>query len=284
MSRQVPEPVAGVGFGAGAGAALTETEAPPTVTVAAVPTGAIVTPTPTTFAVPTETFAAAATELAETDAATLTPTDEEPLPADAVAVADTLGLVVAPPDVLPPVDEVPTETVTPELPEVLEPVVVPVVLEVPVVVLELPVLPEPEPLEPLEADDVVLLVAGEGPEREVRETPPTLGERAAEVTVRNGAAWGTRSGLAPDGDTGSRAGPGRMRTDTEVSRSKTISVASPNIGTMLPAGWSRTMAARLRPDLRTRSKNRASASWTGGSGGFWPRRAAWCRRRSTALR
>lgn len=269
MSRQVPEPVVGAGVGAGAEAALMETEAPPTVTVAAVPTGATVTPTPTTFAVPAETFAAAATELAETELATLAPTDEEPLPADAVAVADTLGLVVAPPDELPPVDEVPTETVTPELPEVLELVVVPEVLEVPV------------------ADDVVLLVAGEGPEREVRETPPTLGERAAEVTVRNGAAWGTRSGLAPpgpDGDAGSRAGPGRMRTDTEVSRSKTISVASPNIGTMLPAGWSRTMAARLRPDLRTRSKNRASASWAGGSGGFWPRRAAWCRRRSTALR
>jgi hypothetical protein len=59
-----------------------------------------------------------------------------------------------------------------------------------------------------------------------------------------------------------------MRTDTEVIRNKAISVASPNIGSMLAAGWSRTMAPRLRADLRTRSMDRASASWAGGSFGF----------------
>ncbi|MGD0555621.1 MAG: hypothetical protein ABSA93_11640 [Streptosporangiaceae bacterium] len=76
------------------------------------------------------------------------------------------------------------------------------------------------------------------------------------------------------GEPAAREGPCRMCTDTEVSRNKTISDARPNIGTMLPAGCSRTMAPRLRIDILARSATRAIASGTGGSGGFWSRRAA----------
>jgi hypothetical protein len=216
MSRQVPELGFGVGVVVGA---LTETEAPATDTLAATPVGPSVTPTPT-FAGPAETFVVAATELAETDAAALTLTA---LPADTFAAVDTPWLAL---------DEAPTETVATG------------VLTVPGVLVVVPGVPvELEGLEGLdpaeEAEVVEKAEEAEGPEVEVRATPPTLGARDAEIDVRYGEAWAAWPGwmpLSPCGDPGPRYGPCKMRTETEVSRNKAISVASPNIGSMLPAG------------------------------------------------
>jgi len=153
---------------------------------------------------------------------------------------------------------------------------------------ELPDEPEPEP----EPDPDPALV----PEPEVRATPPVpepvpeeLRDPAAgaeaEATVLVDPAWTTSGGLAlprAGCEPAPCDGPRRMCTDTEVSRNKAISDARPNIGTMLPAGCNRTMAARLPADTRARSATSANPSRSGGSGGFWPRRAAWRSRRSAA--
>jgi hypothetical protein len=313
MSRQVLEVAAGVAVTAGVGvvAALTETETPPTETLAAAAVGATVTPT-ATFAAPAETFAAMLAEplWADTSAVADTP------PPDDVAVGEVATETLAPVDEEPeeleepeepeePEDpevpdepEEPDEPTEPEEPDEPEVLVVPGALEVPEVLEvpeELEVPAAPEPLELLEVLDPDVAL------REVSATPPAPGRDPdpdpddlpeCSVLISDGDdSDGEDSGVRPrpvPPMTGGAEGPpdGRcsMRTDTEVSRNKTMSVASPNIGTMLPAGWSRTMAARLRVDLRTLSSARANASCAAGSRGFWPRRAAWCRRRSTALR
>jgi hypothetical protein len=254
-SRQVPE--LDVEDGA---AALTETEAPPTgapptETFADAPDEPTATPTPV-FAVPAETIATTDVPEDPVVARTLA----EPLPEDAPDGTVATTVVV-------PVDELPTDTLTP-------------------VVLEGPVDAEVAGAEAAgdavaegeAAGRVGLLAAGEVREREVSATPPLLGAGDADAGREfrgAAAACATWPDWMPDGDPGPAPdGPCKIRTDTEVSRNKTINDASPNIGTMLPAGCSRTMAARLRPDLRTRSMTRANASWAGGSGGFWPRRAA----------
>jgi hypothetical protein len=249
MSRQVPELDVGDGV-----AALTET-------FADAPEEPTVTPTPA-FAVPAETLAAALRLAAEEPSDVVTdvpedpvvaPTLAEPLPEDAPDGTVATTVVV-------PVDELPTDTLTP------------VVLEGPAVPLV-----DAEVAEGEVAGEAGMLAAGEVREREVSATPPLLGAGDADVEreFRGMAACTAWPDWMPDGDPGAPPDePCNIRTDTEVSRNKTISDASPNIGTMLPAGCSRTMAARLRPDLRTRSLARANASWARGSGGFWPRRAA----------
>jgi hypothetical protein len=250
MSRQVPELDVEDEV-----VALTETEALPTETFANAPED------------PTVTLAAEEPSDVVTDVPedpVVAPTLADPLPEDAPD-----GTVAA--TVVVPVDELPTDTLTP-------------------VVLEGPAVPlvdaevaeggaaEDEVAEGEVGDEAGLLAAGEVREREVSATPPLLGagDADAEREFRGAAAaCATWPDWMPDGDPGAPPdGPCKIRTETEVSRNKTINDASPNIGTMLPAGCSRTMAARLRPDLRTRSMTRANASWAGGSCGFWPRRAA----------
>jgi hypothetical protein len=135
------------------------------------------------------------------------------------------------------VEEAPTETVATGVLTVPEAPGVPVVV-VPELAAGLDGLVVLEPAEVLEDVAAVLAVA-DGSELEVRATPPTLGARDAEIVVRYGDAWAAWPGwvpFSPGGEPGPRYGPCRMRTETEVIRNKAISVASPNIGSMLPAG------------------------------------------------
>jgi outer membrane biosynthesis protein TonB len=238
MSTQVPEEELGAGAGVVAGTAAVRLAAA-AFALTAIEPGAIAALAATSATAPTDRSTPAETPVVATG--------------DGV---DPPGPVPEPPLPDPP-DPVPEPLPLPEEPP--EPEVVPGVV---------PVLDEPEPPEPEPDLEPVL-----EPEPEVRASSPVAGEDAVLVDP----AWAMSGGLAlPSAGREPVAwdGPRRMCTDTEASRNKAISDARPNIGTMLPAGCNRTMAARLRADTRARSATRANPSCSDGSGGFWPRRAA----------
>lgn len=266
MSRQVPDGLAGAVVEVAAGVA----EFVPALTVAEIPDPV------------TETLAPAETPATEAPAPTDVPFDPDATVAPAEPWLD---------ETFAPVEPEPAETVT--------------LVDDPGLAETLTVVDPPEPAEPepdgdelalgVPPDAAAALLTGGFTEDlpaarpEVRAMPPERAGDTTPVRGKPGPSWpasGTWPGWAPPtagGEPGA-LGACSMCTDTEVSRKRTISEASPNMGTMLPAGCSRTIAARFLADISTRSAALAATSGTDGSGGFCPRRAACRSRRMTALR